>query len=165
MGLKAYDLVWIEGKSAAWRYPGEIEEFKSFAPPVEEQPFDRFFKRPAQTNQPLFSSASSTNKFLFAGRTQHAVPVKREAEPFVQPKRSAYINSPAPRCPVVAAEMKNNFPAREPIVFFEQDVPTQRNLGSLPKSYSSLLLHLTQSGTTENFSQGYQERKESRGRA
>ena len=28
MGLKPYDLVWLEGKSAAWRYPGEIDELK-----------------------------------------------------------------------------------------------------------------------------------------
>lgn len=47
-GLKAYDLVWIEGKSAAWRYPSEIPELSPFAPPVEEQPFDRFYKKPAQ---------------------------------------------------------------------------------------------------------------------
>ncbi len=46
-GLKAYDLVWVEGKSAAWRYPGEVEELKPFAPAVVEQPFDRFFKKPA----------------------------------------------------------------------------------------------------------------------
>ena len=45
-GLKAYDLVWLEGKSAAWRYPSEIEELKAFAPIVEEQPFDRFYKKP-----------------------------------------------------------------------------------------------------------------------
>ena len=25
MGLKKYDLVWVEGRSAAWRYPCEIE--------------------------------------------------------------------------------------------------------------------------------------------
>jgi len=56
-GFKAYDLVWIEGRSAAWRYPGEIEEFKLIAPPVEEQPFDRFYKKPAQTNStPIISS-------------------------------------------------------------------------------------------------------------
>ena len=48
MGLKAYDLIWKEGKSAAWRYPSELPEFKEFAPVVEEQPFDRFFKRPEQ---------------------------------------------------------------------------------------------------------------------
>src|SRR5579862_7561213 len=46
-GFKAYDLVWVEGKSAAWRYPSEIQELKSFAPVVEEQPFDRFYKRPS----------------------------------------------------------------------------------------------------------------------
>src|SRR5580704_3689684 len=44
-GLKAYDLVWVEGRSAAWRYPSEIAELKAFAPSVEEQPFDRFYKR------------------------------------------------------------------------------------------------------------------------
>jgi hypothetical protein len=45
MTLKPYDLVWVEGKSAAWRYPGEIEELKAYAPPVEEQPYDRFYKK------------------------------------------------------------------------------------------------------------------------
>ena len=50
-GLKAYDLVWVEGKSAAWRYPGEVEELKPFAPAVVEQPYDRFFKRPSQENK------------------------------------------------------------------------------------------------------------------
>jgi hypothetical protein len=51
LGLKGYDLVWVEGRSAAWRYPSEIEELKSFAPIVEEQPFDRFYKRPAAENK------------------------------------------------------------------------------------------------------------------
>ncbi len=45
LGFKPYDLVWVEGKSAAWRYPGEIAEFKELAPLVEEQPYDRFFKK------------------------------------------------------------------------------------------------------------------------
>ncbi len=47
-GLKPYDLVWVEGKSAAWRYPSEVEELKRFAPIVEEQPYDRFFKKPSE---------------------------------------------------------------------------------------------------------------------
>jgi hypothetical protein len=45
MSLKPYDLLWVEGKSAAWRYPGEIAELISFAPPVPEQPYDRFYKK------------------------------------------------------------------------------------------------------------------------
>src|SRR3954463_13156593 len=44
-GFKPYDLIWADGKSAAWRYPGEMEEFKLHAPAVEEQPFDRFYKK------------------------------------------------------------------------------------------------------------------------
>jgi hypothetical protein len=44
-GIKAYDLVWLDGKSAAWRYPSEIDELKAYAPIVEEQPFDRFYKK------------------------------------------------------------------------------------------------------------------------
>ncbi len=46
-GLKPYDLIWVNGKSAAWRYPGEIAELKEYSPAVEEQPFDRFFKKPS----------------------------------------------------------------------------------------------------------------------
>ena len=55
-GLKAYDLVWVEGRSAAWRYPSEIGELSAFAPAVEEQPFDRFYKKPAAASGPLTAS-------------------------------------------------------------------------------------------------------------
>lgn len=44
-GLKPYDLVWVEGKSAAWRYPSEVDGLKTYAPATEEQPFDRFYKK------------------------------------------------------------------------------------------------------------------------
>jgi hypothetical protein len=46
MGIKPYDLVWVYGKSAAWRYPSEVEELKMYAPVTEEQPYDRFYKKP-----------------------------------------------------------------------------------------------------------------------
>lgn len=45
-GLKPYDLIWATGKTAAWQYPSEVSELKAFAPIVEEQPFDRFYKKP-----------------------------------------------------------------------------------------------------------------------
>jgi hypothetical protein len=45
LGLKPYDLIWIKGKSAAWRYPSEIPELVTFAPVIEEQPYDRFFRK------------------------------------------------------------------------------------------------------------------------
>ncbi|RTL59586.1 MAG: hypothetical protein EKK37_07410 [Sphingobacteriales bacterium] len=58
-GLKAYDLVWIEGRSAGWRYPSEIEELKAYAPVVEEQPYDRFYKKSSEQTQTV-SSVTST---------------------------------------------------------------------------------------------------------
>jgi hypothetical protein len=74
-GLKAYDLVWVEGRSAAWRYPSEINELSAFAPAVEEQPFDRFFKKPANgkpegaaaitVTQPATSSGPVTKRTIY----------------------------------------------------------------------------------------------------
>ena len=34
IGVKPTDLIWVEGKSAAWRYPGEIKELQPSAPPA-----------------------------------------------------------------------------------------------------------------------------------
>jgi hypothetical protein len=43
--LRPYDLIWIDGRSAAWSYPGELTEFKMYAPlPVEaNQPQNKSF--------------------------------------------------------------------------------------------------------------------------
>ncbi len=35
-GLKPYDLIWADGRSAAWSYPGEMAEFKSYVPAPED---------------------------------------------------------------------------------------------------------------------------------
>ncbi len=97
-GLKAYDLVWLDGKSAAWRYPSEIEELKAFAPAVEEQPYDRFYKKnlPAQAtatsviaavNQPIAQpivaeeapvEAIIVNKPVVVTTTQQPVAAKKD---------------------------------------------------------------------------------------
>lgn len=66
-GLKAYDLVWLEGRSAAWRYPSEIEELKPFAPVVEEQPFDRFYKKPEiKSTEPALKDNTRVIKNTFS---------------------------------------------------------------------------------------------------
>ncbi|HTQ28441.1 MAG TPA: hypothetical protein VMI35_09945 [Puia sp.] len=99
MGLKAYDLVWIEGKSAAWRYPCEIDELKSFAPAVDEQPFDRFFKKPAVDNQTAAIHASS-----LPPDTE-----KKQSFPVVDTRagnqsNTVYVNLPAAKKPVAEKE-------------------------------------------------------------
>ena len=52
LGLKPYDLIWVDGRSAAWRYPSEVTELKDFAPAVEEQPYDRFYKKSSESEKP-----------------------------------------------------------------------------------------------------------------
>jgi hypothetical protein len=54
--LKPYDLVWVDGKSAAWRYPSELPEFKELAPAVEEDFYQIFHKNPAEKNEEVIPS-------------------------------------------------------------------------------------------------------------
>jgi hypothetical protein len=40
--LKAYDLLWLVGKSVSWKYPSEIDEFKLYAPAVQDDLYIQF---------------------------------------------------------------------------------------------------------------------------
>lgn len=77
-GLKAYDLVWLEGKSAAWRYPSEIAELKPFAPVVEEQPYDRFYKKAQEESHPALDLAQKKQKTTTPVFTPVEEPVKNQ---------------------------------------------------------------------------------------
>ncbi|HLX91248.1 MAG TPA: hypothetical protein VKR32_06170 [Puia sp.] len=94
-GFKAYDLVWVEGKSAAWRYPSEIDELKAFAPVVEEQPFDRFFKRPNSENK-------ANSAIQFPKDSQKSQPeiatspqIERQVAPVARGDKKIYVTLPA----------------------------------------------------------------------
>jgi len=63
-GIKPYDLVWLDGKSAAWRYPSEIDELKAYAPAVEEQPYDRFYKKPSTEKKEETPAEKQTTRFV-----------------------------------------------------------------------------------------------------
>lgn len=43
--LKPFDLIWVDGRSAAWNYPGEMAEFKMYIPNAEEKSFNSFSKQ------------------------------------------------------------------------------------------------------------------------
>ncbi len=86
MPLKAYDLLWIVGKSAAWRYPGEIPEIKPFAPPVPEQKEDNYRRIKSEssnaiskeiTPQKVMSSLKSVYVNLPSEKKQVTVPKER----------------------------------------------------------------------------------------
>jgi hypothetical protein len=88
MSLKPYDLLWVVGKSAAWRYPGEINELKSFAPPVPEQIVDSYSKKPNTDNSSIVSlnpkKAEATNARIWENHLQKGVQ-----------ERAIYVNLPA----------------------------------------------------------------------
>jgi hypothetical protein len=108
LGFRKYDLVWVEGKSAAWRYPGEISEFKDYAPLVEEQPYDRFFKRniapAAEEEQPAATIVAPLEKkqkpltaseLLKARRVAITMPANRSsAASLIVPQRKQPIEEP-----------------------------------------------------------------------
>ena len=62
LGLKPYDLVWVDGRSAAWRYPSEVDELKEYAPAIEEQPYDRFYKKPSETEPSIKEPVANSEK-------------------------------------------------------------------------------------------------------
>jgi hypothetical protein len=97
MGIKAYDLVWLDGKSAAWRYPSEVEELKAYAPVVEEQPFDRFYKKPAPQNDDhkRFEPKASDAKVEVPVPQAVAPVVEKPANTGGAPGKKVYINFPA----------------------------------------------------------------------
>jgi hypothetical protein len=154
-GLKAYDLIWIEGKSAAWRYPSEIQELKPFAPVVEEQPYDRFYKRQNSTvkkqQETVAASAISGNnvsastKNFADSTTQNQVNAGNTTEPS-QAKKPSPNTIPNRRVVVIMPGGMNKDPQRES-VFFQETVenkiaqPEKKPAGSetrtpQPESYN-----------------------------
>ena len=113
MSLKAYDLIWVVGKSAAWRYPGEIQDLKSFAPPVPEQLTDLFarksdYKKTDSNNPPIQESAQIKRSEPAAGRIRENIGHKAE------PGRSIYVNLPTD---------KKIKPRHQDRVMFELEMP------------------------------------------
>ncbi len=75
-GLKPYDLIWAKGKTAAWQYPSEVNELKAFAPIIEEQPFDRFYKKPqikVVSETPVFNESPVETKVAAVEQTKMPV--------------------------------------------------------------------------------------------
>jgi hypothetical protein len=104
LGLKPYDLIWVDGRSAAWRYPSEISELKEYAPAVEEQPYDRFFKKPSakevvSEEQPAKEKVIPVQKTINESLTQQE-PVKKSADEIPapsfesRPKKPVFVSMP-----------------------------------------------------------------------
>src|SRR5882757_5399014 len=88
MSLKAFDLVWVMGKSAAWRYPGEIPEFGSFAPAAPEQAAD-LFRNKTNTDGASPDATGGKKPDSANSRSKENNPVRSNSN------RSVYVNLPA----------------------------------------------------------------------
>lgn len=106
-GLKPYDLVWLDGKSAAWRYPSEIPDFKGFAPVVEEQPYDRFYKKKPDyhSNQELSNTIIQVKQETTAATTVVVATIPTVEKAVLERNVSTqkiYVTLPAARSRVAA---------------------------------------------------------------
>src|SRR4051812_47148812 len=88
ISLKKYDLVWIVGKSAAWRYPEEISELKPFLPSASEEQTDLPHKR-------IITETPATDSSGF--NITNSIGSERSADNSHRPlsDRTIYINLPA----------------------------------------------------------------------
>jgi hypothetical protein len=120
MGLKAYDLVWVQGKSAAWRYPSEVEELKPFAPAVEEQPFDRFYKKPSQETKTMVLTQEKQEK-------QEIQAIAPEHEKYI-PKKSVFVTMPGQRVTADKPVIKEEKQVSREEKYIEPSVPVQQTI-------------------------------------
>jgi hypothetical protein len=136
-GIKPYDLVWHDGKSISWRYPSEIEELKAYAPAVEEQPFDRFYKKPEATikTAPVSVEHSAYEPKVIAQTTvEEELPLQKKV----------YINFPVgntpERKPPAPQKLVVPEPVREPVYFSDKTnycQPVERISSNVPKVASN----------------------------
>jgi hypothetical protein len=107
-GLKPYDLVWIEGKSAAWRYPSEVEGLKAYSPATEEQPYDRFYKKAEEKPQ-----EKQINK---PSQLQQEIVLKEEPYVLEEPQALPVENKTVTASRKVFVEMpENHVPKKKPL--------------------------------------------------
>lgn len=88
LGLKPYDLIWVQGKSAAWRYPSEIPDLAPHAPVIEEQPYDRFYKKEE-------SKEADAQKQIFTPPVLPDKEQETELHDAYKPKPSVFVTMPA----------------------------------------------------------------------
>lgn len=103
-GIRPYDLVWLEGKSAAWRYPSEVEELKAYSPAIEEQPLDRFYKRPEPASQAKSPAKEAMVEHAAYVPKVETVPVEESST-----QKKVYVNFPVKPQPKKSAEPNHKF--------------------------------------------------------
>jgi len=133
-GFKPYDLIWAEGKSAGWRYPSELPEFASHAPIVEEQPYDRFYKKPAATS-PTYSPDYSAYKPAYSN---NAVPEVKQPVPDISTRVSAFTTANTTEIPAAPVTVVEQVTQRiNDIPNPSQPLPVEQQIAEPVKTYTA----------------------------
>ncbi|MGZ3939186.1 MAG: FxLYD domain-containing protein [Flavisolibacter sp.] len=105
LNLKPFDLVWVDGRSAAWQYPFEIPSLKPYVPetPHAEAPFQPIATA-AMEESPVVTSASHQ-------QPQNPVPQNVPPQGAEAPKR-VFVS--IPKTYTAAKEQKTYAPVNEP---------------------------------------------------
>ena len=121
MTLKSYDLIWVVGKSAAWRYPGEIQDLKPFAPPVPEQLTDLFARKSSgkKSDTPGFSTQESAPAKISESIITRA---REQNGQKISSGRSVYVNLPVDKKPAAKHHDRIQFEMEAPEVLRREPV-------------------------------------------
>jgi hypothetical protein len=118
IGFKPYDLVWVDNKSAAWRYPYEIAELKPFTNFTEEQPYDRFYKKASDTKEEV----GVKEKVMIEAETLTETIVEKKIE---QPSgRKIFVSLPANSSLPVNKEKPVTVAALKPVAGVKTTFPS-----------------------------------------
>ena len=149
LGLKPYDLIWVQGKSAAWRYPSEVDELKGIAPVIEEQPFDRFFKKSEEKIEvaPAVSEA--------APQIVQQAAIKPEHEKYI-PKKSVYVTMPGQRSSLPKEPVRD--PVKQPA--FEPAKPVAKETSAIAAAQPTIVVTENPVAAQIKYSQPLDEIKE-----
>jgi hypothetical protein len=163
LGLKPYDLVWVDGRSAAWRYPSEVAELKEYAPVVEEQPYDRFYKKSSQTETAVKETTSQEEKLprveivpqkIFVKETSiQEEPVKKIKTEIPNPSYSSYEETVAEKKPI-----KENIIKEEPVKKPVTEVPDHSHQQYRPQTKKQVFVSMPENnGFNQYQHEQYQE--------
>lgn len=134
IGFKPYDLIWIDNKSAAWRYPYEIPELKPFTNFTEEQPYDRFYKKETSINEVKEKEDAATvtkEATITAAETVTETIIEKKIE---QPSvRKIYVSLPANSSLSANKEKPVTTAALKPVVGVKTTLPSSYSYSEFEK--------------------------------
>ncbi|MEO8711704.1 MAG: hypothetical protein ABI405_06240 [Parafilimonas sp.] len=112
--LKPYDLIWIDGRSAAWSYPGEMSEFKMYAVLPGKENIN---KQPVSPISPSVQAAMAMNNNI--------------TEPAIKQKPRYKVSADWSRIQTIPKPSYINISADEPKKMVSQKMAEQKQTAGL----------------------------------